>query len=87
MVIRNDYEGDSAPNDTDAFIRKVTRHEIVHAFLMSAGLTENTLGVEAWADNEEMVDWIAFMGERIYKAWEEAGCLEGTSKATHERME
>ncbi len=52
------------------------RHEIVHAFLNESGLSANaTSYFGSWAENEEMVDWIAIQGQKIYKAWEEAGCL------------
>lgn len=61
--------------DIDAYIRKVKRHEIVHAFFFESGLQECSGDVEAWAFNETMVDWIAIMGERIYKAWQDAGAV------------
>lgn len=35
------------------------RHEIIHAFLNESGLTSNSNGVDCWARNEEMIDWIA----------------------------
>jgi len=66
-------------NDTEAekeVIRKTNlRHEIVHAFLNESGLQSNANESTCWAKNEEMVDWIAIQGLKIYKAWEEAGCL------------
>lgn len=51
--------------------KKVIRHEIVHAFLFESGLAENS----PWAQNEEMVDWIAMQGPKIIKAWQEADAL------------
>ncbi|WP_418502764.1 basic secretory protein-like protein [Dysosmobacter welbionis] len=51
--------------------KKVLRHEIVHAFLFESGLAENS----EWAQNEEMVDWIAMQGPKLMKAWQEAGAL------------
>lgn len=61
--------------DMDAYVRKVTRHEIVHAFLEESGLSECTCR-DAWARNEEMVDWFARQGCKIFAAWREAGVLE-----------
>ena len=87
IVIRADCDGASFGVLPDKFIQKVTRHEIVHAFLIESGLMECSNPVSAWADNEEMVDWFAWQGQKIYKAWEEAGCLECTIKVTHERVE
>lgn len=55
---------------------RVLRHEIVHAFLSESGLDENSFGVDGpWARNEEMVDWFAIQGPKIYRAWRDAGCL------------
>lgn len=51
--------------------KKVLRHEIVHAFLFESGLAENS----PWAQNEELVDWIAMQGPKFVKAWQEAGAL------------
>ena len=51
--------------------KKVVRHEIVHAFLTESGLAENSF----WAQNEELVDWIAIQGPKLIKAWQEAGAL------------
>ncbi len=52
------------------------RHEIVHAFFNESGLMESSSASnEGWARNEEMVDWIAIQGPKIYKAWEEARAL------------
>ena len=57
--------------------RQTLRHEIVHAFLNESGLHDNTHNTEnGWARNEEMVDWFANQGPKIYKAWEEAGALD-----------
>ena len=54
--------------------KKTLRHEIVHAFFDESGLGSNTFSVDGpWATNEEMVDWIAVQGPKIYKAWQEAG--------------
>lgn len=52
------------------------RHEIVHAFFNESGLQDNALCFErSWAKNEEMVDWIALQGPKIYAAWQEVGAL------------
>lgn len=56
--------------------KQTLRHEIVHAFLNESGLADNSNGVDAWARNEEMVDWFALQGPKIYKIWREVGALE-----------
>ena len=57
--------------DLNAVRRKILRHEIVHAFLCESGLSCNS----DWAENEELVDWIALQGPKIYRAWQEAGAV------------
>lgn len=55
----------------------ILRHEIVHAFFNESGLMANSFEFEgAWAKNEEMVDWFALQGPKIYSAWREAGALD-----------
>ena len=70
-----DYaENRDAPDskkNLDVQAKKVLRHEIVHAFLFESGLAENS----DWAQNEELVDWIAIQGPKLIKAWKEAGAL------------
>ena len=57
--------------------RQCLRHEIVHAFFDESGLQACSLQYEGgWAANEELVDWIANQGEKIYEAWKQCGCLE-----------
>lgn len=56
-------------------MRTTLRHEIVHAFLGESGLSANSNESDAWARNEEMVDWFALQGPKIYKAWQEAGAI------------
>lgn len=56
--------------------KETLRHEIVHAFLFESGLADCSIILNSpWAKNEEMVDWIAFQGPKIYKAWQDADAL------------
>lgn len=65
--------------------RLTLRHEIVHAFFNESGLMSNTANVGgAWALNEEMIDFFAIQGPKIYRAWGESGCLE--KKDVHESL-
>ncbi len=74
-IVVETYEGsDGKPGvktQLDVQRRKNVRHELVHAFLFESGLAENS----SWAQNEELVDWIAIQGPKLYKAWQEAGAL------------
>lgn len=56
--------------------RLTLRHEIVHAFFNESGLQDNALCYgSSWPKNEEMVDWIALQGPKIYAAWQKANAL------------
>ena len=56
--------------------KQTIRHEIVHAFFDESGLMDSSSMVDCpWSKNEEMVDWIANQGMKIYKAWQEADAL------------
>lgn len=64
------------PQTIDVIQRETLRHEIVHAFFYESGLARNSFTIDgAWAQNEEMVDWIALQGPKLYDAWYQAGCL------------
>ena len=72
------YKGwEHEPKETAIISQKETlRHEIVHAFFNESGLMDSSLSiVEPLAKNEEMIDWIALQGPKIYKAWQEADAL------------
>lgn len=58
-------------SNLDVQIKKNIRHELVHAFLFESGLAENS----PWAQNEELVDWIAIQGPKLWKAWQEADAV------------
>ena len=72
------YKGwEHEPEKTlEACQKSILRHEIVHAFFDESGLMGSSLGFEGgWSNNEELVDWIALQGSKIYKAWQETNCL------------
>lgn len=56
--------------------KKILRHEIIHCFLFESGLGRNTYALDgAWAENEEMVDWIAIQFPKILKVYEQLEIL------------
>lgn len=63
-------EDDAALNRCQGYTDEST-HEIVHAFFFESGLG----GESDYAQNEELVDWIARQGPKLYRAWAEAGAL------------
>ena len=56
-------------------MNKILRHEIIHAFLYESGLDCNSNRIYNWAENEEMVDWIAIQSPKIYKVFKELKLL------------
>lgn len=67
-------------NEAETTVREAqkesTRHELVHAFLNESGLADSSFAYDGgWAKNEEMVDWIAVQGPKIYQAWKDADAL------------
>ncbi len=55
--------------DTQWYLNKILRHEILHAFLFESGLAENS----DWALNEEMVDWFALQFHKIAEEFKQLG--------------
>lgn len=47
---------------------EVLRHEIIHAFFTESGLDD-------YAGNEQLVDWLAKQFPKIFKAFQECDCL------------
>jgi hypothetical protein len=55
--------------------KETMRHELIHAFLNESGLEWNSHSCDAWAKNEEMVDWFAIQMPKLLKAFKAADCL------------
>lgn len=69
-------ETDDSCKNLKYFKNKVIRHEILHAFLYESGLRENTIVPQAWAENEEMVDWFAIQSPKLFKIYKELDILD-----------
>lgn len=75
LIVINNSENGNIKN-YDAYRKKVLRHEIIHAVLYESSLAHNSIQIDgSWAMNEEMVDFFAIQGEKIYKTWRETGAL------------
>lgn len=69
---------ENEPKETCIAAQKETlRHEIVHAFFDESGLGDSAIRYSdrSWSKNEEMVDWWALQGVKVYKAWESVGAV------------
>ena len=67
------WKDESAASKTEV-VKQTMRHEVIHAFLAESGLRGSTNDVQAWATNEEMVDWIAIQYPKIRKVFVDLGC-------------
>lgn len=70
IVVEEFEKTDATLEDLDEVTRRVIRHELTHAFLFESGL-----GQETWAENEEMVDWIARQFPKMMEAFRKAKAL------------
>ena len=66
---------DYSIGDYGRYMRKVMRHEIIHAFLFESGLQENRKH-EEWGQDETTVDWFAVQFPKLMRAFESAECLD-----------
>ena len=55
--------------------KRVLRHELIHAYLYESGLGESSNSCDAWAVNEEMVDWFARTIPKMTETFKELKCL------------
>ena len=75
-MTEDEYFPDMTDNERDSYRKKTLRHEIMHAFLNESGLCDSALAYDcAWPKNEEMIDWFAIQSPKIYKVFEEVGCI------------
>lgn len=78
IVVSNMHYVEKEPGakaNMSEYIRQVARHEIIHAFLYESGLDESSCKSDAWAVNEEMVDWFSIQIPKIQRCMQEAGVL------------
>ena len=75
-IVVGKFEADETSiKNLDDYTNKVTRHEIIHAFLYESGLWNNSGNIEAWAQSKEITDWIAIQFPKMLKAFEQAKCI------------
>ena len=66
IVIRDIKETPDTYENLEAYKKKVLRHEIIHAFFAESGLRSNS----DYAENEELVDWVAIQFPKISKVFQ-----------------
>lgn len=73
VIAKEDTE--SELGNYEVYLKKVLRHEIIHAFLFESGLAENYQHADQYGQEETMVDWIAIQFPKLWKAFKKAGAL------------
>lgn len=73
IVLRAEEENDDLDNYS-VYLKKNTRHEIVHAFLYESGIGGNFQHTQ-WGHEETLVDWIAYQFPKLLQAFKDADCL------------
>ena len=68
--VENDYNTNdpSIVKDLGEYQAKVARHELVHAFFFESGLRD-------WAEDENLVDWLAIQFPKMLAAFQEVGAV------------
>lgn len=72
IIVGNVKDDPQNLENINEYLDKVLRHEIVHAFFFESGLATNS----HYATNEELVDWIALQGPKIYEVWQKAEAIK-----------
>lgn len=75
IVVAKMEPDEQSLEDLRMYAKKVLRHEIIHAFLVESGLRESSGKAGSWAQNEEMVDWIAIQFPKILKVFQQCDCV------------
>lgn len=74
IVVKNyDAPDQHSVNNLEHLQKETLRHEIIHAFLYESGVQGCSSPCDAWATNEEMVDWFAIQAPKIFKVFKEQG--------------
>lgn len=68
IVVKKIIVTDNTVENIDSYSNEVLRHELIHAILYECGLSACS-----WAENEEIVDWLAVQFPKISHIFSIAG--------------
>lgn len=71
IVLKDIKEEPNCYENLEAYKRRTVRHEVIHAFFAESGLRSNS----EYAENEELVDWIAIQLPKMVKVMRELNVL------------
>lgn len=69
IFVRDKFDGDGTVERVDMFQKKVTRHEIIHAFFYEAGHGD-------YYNDEDLVDCLAILIPKMIQAMQDSDCLD-----------
>ena len=77
ICILDPEKEDGCVGDMEYYKKKVLRHEITHAFFAESGLMGHANQSEygGGTNDEQIVDWIAIQGPKLFETWKQEGCL------------
>lgn len=80
LIVYTDLDSDSEWGKESEHAKRsrektTIRHEIFHAYLYESGISQCSLECDAWAVNEEMVDWFAIQSPKIFDVFQELDLL------------
>lgn len=70
-IDKMENKGENAKKNLQEYKKTVKRHELIHAFLYESGLDNCCY----WAENEEMVDWLAIQFPKMLKAFQDVDAI------------
>lgn len=73
QIVVKEQDHDSELGNFDVYLKKVKRHEIIHAFLFESGMHENWTHDQG--HDETYVDWIAVQFPKLMTAFKAADAL------------
>ncbi len=82
----SDMPDDSSLGDPIVYIKKVIRHEVIHAFMFESGLAENWEHKDV-GQEELTVDWMAIQFPKMQKVLEQIYAAIETAKEGIEKNE
>lgn len=75
QIILNDFKETENEvmrvDNFEEYKKKVARHEVFHAYFGESGLR----GSSEYAENEELIDWLAIQSPKIFKTFQELEIL------------
>lgn len=75
IVVNELDEENSDIINVEEYIKRLIRRGIIHAFMIECGMAQDEQDFRR-LDTGGMLHWFTVMGERIYKAWGEAGAVD-----------